>query len=142
MTFTPVQVDRNAWSGEGDLTAIVLERLTGIEQVQFVRVEDAPASQAGAGFNFICNEIYVVFRIQRTFELRRTSFGLPLPAIGRRRSLTLDRLETLLTATDGIGAPDYTDGGMLQYLRSERVVPAYQARGPKIVEMVRIYEAR
>ena len=141
MAFAPVQVDRDAWSGDGDLTAALVQRLTGIEQVQFVRVEDAPPSRDGAGFNFICNEVYVAFRIQRTLELRWT-FGLPLPAIGRRRSLTLGRLVELLAATDGIGAPDYEDAAMLQYLRSERVVPAYQTHGPKVVEMVRIYEAR
>jgi hypothetical protein len=29
---------------------------------------------------------------------------------------------------------------MLQYLRTERVVPPYQTRGYKIVELVRVYE--
>jgi hypothetical protein len=29
---------------------------------------------------------------------------------------------------------------MLQYLRTERVVPPYQTRGYKLVELVRIYE--
>jgi hypothetical protein len=29
---------------------------------------------------------------------------------------------------------------MLQYLRTERVVPPYQTKGYKVVEMVRIYE--
>ena len=29
---------------------------------------------------------------------------------------------------------------MLQYLRAERIVPAYQTRGYKLVELVRIYE--
>jgi hypothetical protein len=29
---------------------------------------------------------------------------------------------------------------MLQYLRSERIVPPYQTRGYKLVELVRIYE--
>jgi hypothetical protein len=142
MAFTPVQVDRDAWSGEGDLTATLIERLIGIEQVQFVRVEDAPASRAGAGFNFICNEIYVVFRVERTLEMRRTFGVLPLPGIGYRKSLTLGRLEALLAAMTDIGAPDYADTSMLQYLRSERVIPAYQTRGPKHVEVVRIYEAR
>jgi hypothetical protein len=28
---------------------------------------------------------------------------------------------------------------MLQYLRTERIVPPYQTRGYKLVEMVRIY---
>ena len=40
-----------------------------------------------------------------------------------------------------IGSPDYGDEGMLQYLRAERIVPPYQTRGYKIVELVRIYEA-
>jgi len=105
-------------------------------------VEDAPASRGGTGFNFICNEIYVAFRVQRTLKLRRTFGVLPLPVIGHRRSLTLSRLEELLTAIGDVGAPDYVDDGMLQYLRAARVVPAYQTRGPKLVEMVRIYEVR
>ena len=39
-----------------------------------------------------------------------------------------------------IGAPDYGDEGMLQYLRAERIIPPYQTKGYKLVEMVRIYE--
>ena len=54
--------------------------------------------------------------------------------------MTLAGLETALTAMDGVGAPDYGDDGMLQYLRAERIVPPYQTRGYKLVEMVRIYE--
>jgi hypothetical protein len=34
---------------------------------------------------------------------------------------------------------DYTDDGMLQYLRTQRIVPPYQTRGYKLVEMVRVY---
>ena len=30
---------------------------------------------------------------------------------------------------------------MLQYLRTERIVPPYQTRGYKLVELVRLYEA-
>ena len=41
---------------------------------------------------------------------------------------------------DDVGLPDYADDGMLQYLRTERIVPAYQTRGYKLVELVRIYE--
>ncbi len=142
MPLPPVQIDRERWSGEGELTARLVERLAGIEQVQFIRVEDAPASRAGTGFNFVCNEIYVAFRLQRTVETRKRFGVLPLPVIGHRRSLTLDRLETLLAGMEDIGVPDYVDTAMLQYLRAERVIPAYQTRGPKVVEMVRIYEVR
>jgi hypothetical protein len=110
-----------------------------IEQVGFVRVEDAPASQGAASFNFICNEIYVGFRVQRAVGRRRV-LRLPLPAIVHRKSLSLARLGEVLATVEGIGAPDYADGTMLQYLRSERAATPYQARGPKLVEMVRIYE--
>jgi hypothetical protein len=41
---------------------------------------------------------------------------------------------------EDVGEPDYGDEGMLQYLRAERIVPAYQTRGYKLVELVRIYE--
>jgi hypothetical protein len=29
---------------------------------------------------------------------------------------------------------------MMQYLRTERIIPPYQTRGYKLVELVRIYE--
>ena len=135
-----VHVDRDAWSGEGELTTALVERIASIEQVGFVRVEDAPAGRAGAGFNFICNEIYVAFRIRRTIGTRRVLGLARLPAIVPKKSLTLSDLARVLAATEGIGGPDYEDATMLQYLRSERVVAAYQNRGPKLLEMVRIYE--
>ena len=47
----------------------------------------------------------------------------------------------MLTAAPEIGAPDYADEGMLQYLRTERVIPPYQTKGYKLVELVRVYEA-
>ncbi len=135
------RIDRDAWSGEGGLTAALLEKLASIEQVGFVRVEDAEAGRADAGFSFICNEIFVAFRIQRTLGVRRLGL-IPAPAIVLRKSLTLDALARLLAGAEGIGAPDYSDATMLQYLRSERVVPAYQTHGPKLLEMVRIYEVQ
>ena len=49
-------------------------------------------------------------------------------------------LEQALTAAPEIGAPDYADEGLLQYLRAERVLPPYQTRGYKLVELVRLYE--
>ena len=55
--------------------------------------------------------------------------------------MTMVGLEQALAALPDIGAPDYSDEGMLQYLRAERIVPPYQTRGYKLVELVRIYEA-
>ncbi len=56
--------------------------------------------------------------------------------------MTIAGLDAALTAprTD-IGAPDYADDGLLQHLRAERIVPHYQTRGYKLVELLRIYEA-
>ena len=52
----------------------------------------------------------------------------------------ISKLRKRLEETAGIGAPDYSDEGMIQYLRTERIIPPYQTRGYKLVELVRIYE--
>jgi hypothetical protein len=57
------------------------------------------------------------------------------------QKLDVAGLETRMTADPGIGPPDYSDEGMLQYLRTERIVPPYQTRGYKLVELVRLYDA-
>ena len=54
--------------------------------------------------------------------------------------MTVAGLEQALAGLSDVGAPDYSDDGMLQYLRTERIVPPYQTRGYKLVELVRIYE--
>ena len=56
--------------------------------------------------------------------------------------MTVGGLEQALTALEDIGPADYSDDGMLQYLRAERIVPPYQTKGYKLVELVRIYEAK
>lgn len=115
-----MDVDASAWSGEGDFTRRVIDALKPLP-IRFVKVEDAPATRADAGFSFISNELFVVFEQGR---------------------MTLPSLEDALTAMSDIGAPDYSDEGMLQYLRTERIIPPYQTRGYKLVELVRIYQAR
>jgi hypothetical protein len=68
-------------------------------------------------------------------------FGLlPASRVVTSKAMSVVDLELLLTETAEIGAPDYADEGMLQYLRSERIIPPYQTRGYKLVELVRIYE--
>jgi hypothetical protein len=54
--------------------------------------------------------------------------------------MTLEALASALGAVDGVGEPDYADEGMLQYLRTERIIPPYQTKGVKVVEMIRVYE--
>jgi hypothetical protein len=121
-----VELDTSGWSGEGAFTELLVAALRDISAVEYVRVEDAPASRADSLVSFISNELFVRFG----------RFGL---LRGRRPKLTLAELEIALTARDGIGAPDYSDEGMLQYLKAERIVPPYQTRGYKLVELVRVY---
>jgi len=138
----PCDVDASKWSGEGAFTQLVADRLREIGAIRFVRIEDAPSTRSDADYNFISNEIYVSFQtMERTERIRLFGF-LPGSRTVAEKVMTLEGLEQTLTALADVGAPDYSDEGMLQYLRTERVVPPYQTRGYKIVELVRIYEAR
>ena len=136
----PLELDSSAWSGEGTFTQLLIECLRGVAGIRFVRVDDAPATRSDADYNFISNELYVGFETTQRRE-RVTRFGvLPGTRTVTEKAMTLQALEAALTSIDAIGAPDYGDDGMLQYLRAERIVPPYQTRGYKLVEMVRIYE--
>jgi hypothetical protein len=136
-----MDVDTSKWSGEGTFTQTLVDRLKQIDGVAEVRVEDAPASRSEADYNFMSNEIFVVFDTATREEPTRR-FGL----FSGTRSVTYKKmsvaeLEKTLEAAPEIGAPDYSDEGMLQYLRTERIVPPYQTKGYKLVELVRLYEA-
>jgi hypothetical protein len=136
----PLEIESSGWSGEGTFTQLLIDTLRDIGGVRFVRVEDTPATRSDADYNFISNELYVGFETVERRE-RITRFGiLPGSRTVAEKVMTLQGLEAALTGVDGIGAPDYGDEGMLQYLRAERIVPPYQTRGYKLVEMVRIYE--
>ena len=136
----PFELETTAWSGEGTFTQLLIERLREVAGVRAVRVEDAPATRSDADYNFISNELYIGFETTQRRE-RMKRFGV-LPGVRTvtDKAMTLQRLGTALTGIDGVGAPDYGDEGMLQYLRAERIIPPYQTRGYKLVEMVRIYE--
>ena len=112
----------SSWSGEGDFTQSLLDVLKALTTVTFLRVEDAPASRSESSYSFISNEIYV-------------GFGGGVESGG-----ALAALAQALQQDVSIGAPDYADEGMLQYLRTERIIPPYQTRGYKLVELVRLYE--
>ena len=56
-------VDTSKWSGEGTFTQVLLDRLKQLDGLALVRVEDAPASRTEADYNFMSNEIFVVFEI-------------------------------------------------------------------------------
>jgi hypothetical protein len=135
------EAETTNWSGEGAFTQLLIERLRELPSVQALRVEDAPATRSEADYQFMSNEIFVGFTVQEREE-EYTRFGfLRATRVVQQPAMTLAGLEELLTAMADIGAPDYSDEGMLQYLRTERIVPPYQTRGYKLVELVRIYAA-
>jgi hypothetical protein len=136
-----MNVDTSNWSGEGEFTQQLVVRLRTFEQIASVRVEDAPASRAESDYNFISNELFVQFGTDKRREPAKRFGFLPATRTVEVKMMTIADLEAALTMTADIGAPDYADAGMLQYLRSERIVPPYQTRGYKLVELVRIYEA-
>jgi len=135
------ETDQSNWSGEGQFTQVVLDSLKDVAGIRFVRVEDAPATRSEADYHFLSNEMFVEFDVtNREERFRRFGFLSATRTIAAK-TLTLATLEAALTAVPGIGAPDYSDEGMLQYLRTERIIPPYQTRGYKLVELLRIYEA-
>jgi hypothetical protein len=136
-----MQTDRSKWSGEGAFTQVLLDELEQIAEVAGLRVEDAPASRSDADYNFVSNEIFVAFATTARRETTRRFGFLPVSRTVQDKAMTIAGLEEALTRVDGIGAPDYADDGMMQYLRTERIVPPYQTRGYKLVELVRIYDA-
>jgi hypothetical protein len=137
-----MHLNSNGWSGEGAFTQVVVDRLGTFEKVAAVKVEDAPATRSEADYNFIANEIFVTFTTEERYE----PFKIAGMFTSRRRviakAMTFDALVKLLEESEGIGPADYADEGMIQYLRTERVIPPYQTKGYKLVELVRIYEAR
>ncbi|MEQ1727325.1 MAG: hypothetical protein ABL982_03005 [Vicinamibacterales bacterium] len=137
-----MELDVSAWSGEGDFTQLVVERLRTEPRIALLRVEDAPATREDAGYLFLSNELFVQPRLEtrlepvRRFGLFPGSRRVDVPALG------LAEIEAVLASDASIGAPDFSDHGLIQYLRTQRIVPPYQSRGYKLVELIRIYLAR
>ena len=117
-----MELDASGWSGDGTFTQVLIDALREAPGIRFLKVEDAPASRSDSQFSFISNELYVAFE-------------------PRRGALTFGDLEPFFSARPAIGVPDYTDDRMIQYLRTERIIPPYQTRGYKLIELVRIYQA-
>jgi hypothetical protein len=136
-----MEVDTTNWSGEGAFTQVLLDVLGTVDQVAQLRVEDASSSRSDVEYNFISNELFVQFGT-RERRVRAKMLGvIPVTRTVMEPVMTVTDLERVMCEMDGVGPPDYADDGMLQYLRTERIVPPYQTRGYKLVELVRIYEA-
>lgn len=136
-----MEIDNEGWSGEGDFTRQLVDWLAEQPAISRLRVEDAPASRTDVEYNFISNEIYVRFATRTRVERQRAWGFIPVRREVAEPLMTFDRLEAALEADPAVGAPDYADEAMIQYLHTERVIPPYQTRGYKLVELVRIYEA-
>lgn len=134
-----MEVDSTRWSGEGTFTQVLLDSLRGMPGLETIRVEDAPATRSEASYNFISNEIFVRFLVRHHREVIRRFGFLPVTRSVADTAMTLANLGAALGEFPEIGAADYSDAGMLQYLRTERIVAPYQTRGYKLVELVRIY---
>lgn len=136
----PSEIDTSKWSGEGTFTQLLIDRLRELDAIQLVRVEDAPATRSEADYNFISNELFVLFATRdRVERVKRFGF-LPSSRIVSEPVMHVSGLEATLAGFQDVGEPDYSDETMLQYLRTERIIPPYQTRGYKLVELVRIYE--
>jgi hypothetical protein len=137
-----MHIDSEAWSGEGEFTQIVVDRLRAIDQIAAIKVEDAPATRSEADYNFITNEIFVTFATRVEHEPIKRLGIIPATRPVAVKVMTFGALVAILEKSDGLGPPDYADEGMIQYLRTERIIPPYQTRGYKLVELLRIYEAK
>ena len=135
------ELDASGWSGEGDFTQRLVDWFAGQPEVAVVRVEDAPSTRSDVEYNFIANEIFLQFRTRARVESRRLWKVLPVRRTVDEKLATLSAIESGLTSDEAFGPPDYADEGMLQYLHTEKIVPPYQTRGYKLIELVRIYEA-
>jgi hypothetical protein len=136
-----MDVDSTAWSGEGTFTQLVLDKLRRMEDVAAIRIEDAPSTRSEADYNFVSNEIFVRFEMRSRKEPGRRFGFLPATRVVTEKVLSLADLAGRLASDGDVGPADYTDEGMVQYLRTERIIPPYQTRGYKLVELLRIYES-
>ena len=137
-----MQVDSEGWSGEGAFTQNVLERLREVEGVTALKVEDAPSTRSDADYNFVANEIFVTFATVRRDEPVRLLGVFTTKRAVAAKVMTFDDLVKLLEQSEGIGPADYHDEAMIQYLRTERIIPPYQTKGYKLIELLRIYESK
>src|SRR5918996_56674 len=75
----------------------MLEELQRVADIEFIRVEDAPASHTEAHYSFISNEVYVRFRSEQVDAPGRLLGVLPVRRRLVRPVMTLDELERQLT---------------------------------------------
>ena len=135
-----IKIDRGRWSGEGDFTEQLLSWLSEQPGVISLRVEDAPSTRTDVEYNFISNEIYVEFKVREFYQSRRLLGVIPFRRKSLEKTMSLEKLNRILSEESELGEPDYADEGMIQFLHTERIIPPYKTKGYKLIELVRIYE--
>ena len=138
--LSALHVDREQWSGEGEFTQTLIDWLVAHDAIVLVKVEDAASTRNDVEYNFISNEVFVRFRTVERVEHTRLWGVFPRRRVVSEPTMTIDQLDSKLTDDDAIASPDYADEGMIQFLHTERIVPPYQTRGYKLIELVRLYE--
>ena len=90
------ETDTSNWSGEGQFTQLLLDRLQAIPQICYVRVEDAPATRSEADYQFMSNELFIDFAsVTRHESFRRFGF-LPGTREVSEKTMRLAGLEAAL----------------------------------------------
>ena len=135
-----IKIDRGRWSGEGDFTEQLLSWLSEQSSIVLLRVEDAPSTRTDVEYNFISNEIYVEFKVREFYQSQRLLGVIPFRRKSLEKTMSLEKLNRVLSDESELGEPDYADEGMIQFLHTERIIPPYQTKGYKLIELVRIYE--
>jgi hypothetical protein len=134
-----MELDTSRWSGDGEFTQVIIERLRSESRIAHVRIEDSPATREDPGYTFISNEVFITPAVATRLEPVRRWLLWPTARPVRTAALTIADLEAVLSGDEAVGPPDVSDDGMLQYLRTQRIIPAYQTRGYKLIELIRLY---
>ena len=65
-----MHIETSDWSGDGSFTEALIESLKEHGSMVYLRVEDAPATHADTGYQFISNEVFVAFASTERVETR------------------------------------------------------------------------
>ena len=138
-----MNVDTSKWSGEGEFTQLLVDHLRQVpDRCQRSRGRRS-CDAVGSRLQFHQQRALRRLCERELVEERTRKWGfVPVRHVVEIKAMTIAQLEVVLSSDAAIGPPDYSDAGMLQYLRTERIIPPYQTRGYKLVELVRIYEDR
>ena len=136
----PSECDLSDWSGEGAFTQQLINWFAEQETIAFLKVEDAKSTRDDVEYNFISNEIFLQFHTVKKTKKQSLWGVLSFNRTTFDKLMTIEKLRILLEHQQEIGSPDYADADMIQFLRTERIVPPYQTKGYKLIELVRIYE--